>query len=67
MLLAEGIQLEGFGGDVPVVEVSGLTGQGLDNLVETISLVSELMDLRAEHDCRAVGHVLESKIHKGLG
>jgi translation initiation factor IF-2 len=67
MLLAEGIQLEEFGGEVPAVEVSGLTGQGLDNLMETVSLVSELMDIRAEPKGTAVGHVLESKNVKGFG
>jgi translation initiation factor IF-2 len=67
MLLAEGVQLEEFGGDVPAVEVSGLTGQGLDTLMETTSLVSELMDIRAEQQGTAVGYVLESKIVKGFG
>jgi len=67
MLLAEGVQLEDFGGDVPAVEVSGLTGQGLDNLMETVSLVAELMDVRAEKKDTAVGHVLESKVVKGFG
>ncbi|KAG8836202.1 hypothetical protein FRC18_011700 [Serendipita sp. 400] len=67
MLLAEGVQLEEFGGDVPAIEVSGLTGQGLDNLMETVSLVSELMDLRAEPKGTAIGHVLESKNEKGFG
>jgi len=66
-LLAEGIQLETFGGDVPSVEVSGLTGLGLDDLIETLSLMAEVQDLRAERDGPAYGHVLESKMHKGLG
>ncbi|KIM32536.1 hypothetical protein M408DRAFT_14808 [Serendipita vermifera MAFF 305830] len=67
MLLAEGVQLEEFGGDVPAVEVSGLTGQGLDNLMETVSLVAELKDIRAERHGMAVGFVLESKTVKGMG
>lgn len=67
MLLAEGVQLEEFGGDVPSVEVSGLTGKGLDNLMETVSLVAELMDIRAERQGTAVGYVLESKNLKGFG
>ncbi|CDO72883.1 hypothetical protein BN946_scf185002.g68 [Trametes cinnabarina] len=66
-LLAEGIQLEAFGGDVPVVHVSGLTGQGLDQLVETISAVAEMQDLRAEREGVLQGYVLESKVAKGLG
>ena len=67
MLLAEGVQLEEFGGDVPAVEVSGLTGQGLDNLMETVSLVAELKDIRAEQRGTAVGYVLESETVKGMG
>ncbi|KAL6305379.1 initiation factor 2 [Sparassis latifolia] len=66
-LLAEGLQLETFGGDVPSVQVSGLTGQGLDQLVETISLLSEMKDLRAEREGNVHGYVIESKLQKGLG
>ncbi|KAI0687126.1 initiation factor 2 [Cytidiella melzeri] len=66
-LLAEDVQLETFGGDVPVVHVSGLTGQGLPQLVETISLVAEMRDLRAEDSGTVQGYVLESKVDKGLG
>lgn len=66
-LLSEDIQLEVFGGDIPSVEVSGLTGLGLDNLVETLSAMAEMQDLRAERDGPIHGYILESKIHKGLG
>ena len=52
---------------MPSVEVSGLTGQGLDTLLETMALLSELQDLRAELDGPAHGRVLESKVQKGLG
>ncbi|KAA1474856.1 initiation factor 2 [Dentipellis sp. KUC8613] len=66
-LLVEGVHLEAIGGDIPSVEVSGLTGQGLDRLVETISAVAEMQDLHAERDGNVHGHVLESKIQKGFG
>ncbi|KAJ1307782.1 hypothetical protein OPQ81_001868 [Rhizoctonia solani] len=66
-LLTEGVQLEEFGGDVPSVEVSGLTGQGLDTLIETLSTLAEMAELRAEVDLRAHGRVLESRIDKGRG
>lgn len=66
-LLADGVQLETFGGDIPVVHVSGLTGQGLPQLVETISLVAELKDLRSPESGPAQGYVLESRVAKGLG
>ena len=67
MLLAEGLQLEVFGGDIPSVEVSGLTGARLDQLVETLSALAEMQELRAEQDGQVQGRVLESKVHKGLG
>jgi translation initiation factor IF-2 len=65
--MAEGVQLESYGGDIPGVEVSGLTGKGLDNLVETLSAMAEMQDLRAEYDGQVHGYVLESKVLKGLG
>ncbi|KAI6126205.1 initiation factor 2 [Pisolithus croceorrhizus] len=66
-LLAAGVSLEEYGGDVPCVEISGLTGRGLPDLIETLALMADVMDLRAERDCPAVGYVLESKVQKGLG
>ena len=65
--MTEGIQLESYGGDTPGVEVSGLTGLGLENLTETLSAMAELQDLRAERDGQVQGYVLESNIRKGLG
>ncbi|EJD44065.1 initiation factor 2 [Auricularia subglabra TFB-10046 SS5] len=66
-LMAEGIEIESLGGDVPAVEVSGLTGQGLDELVETISTVAEVMDLRAERTGPAQGSIIESQVVQGMG
>jgi translation initiation factor IF-2 len=66
-LLSEGIQLETFGGDVPCVEVSGLTGHGLNDLVETLSAMAECQELHAERDGPVHGCVIESKVHRGLG
>jgi translation initiation factor IF-2 len=61
------VQLEEFGGDVPCVEVSGLTGLGLDKLVETLSTLAEVKELRARRTGRAEGRVLESRVDKGRG
>jgi translation initiation factor IF-2 len=65
--MVENVQLEALGGDVPAVHVSGLTGKGLDELVEIISAVSELQDLRANRTGDVHGYILESKVQKGLG
>jgi translation initiation factor IF-2 len=56
-----------MGGDTPSVEVSGLTGQGLPALIENISLLAEVNELRAEIEGPVHGHVIESKVMKGLG
>ena len=66
-LMTEGIQVEDFGGDIPSINVSGLTGEGLPELLETLSVVSEMQDLRAEQSGSVYGHVLESNVQKGLG
>ncbi|KAI8581200.1 hypothetical protein K450DRAFT_233592 [Umbelopsis ramanniana AG] len=66
-LLQHEIQLEELGGDIPSVDVSGLTGKGLDELEENIVTLAEVLDLRAERNNTAEGVVLESNIEKGRG
>ncbi|KDN45590.1 P-loop containing nucleoside triphosphate hydrolase protein [Tilletiaria anomala UBC 951] len=66
-LLARGVELEEFAGDVPCVEVSGKTGAGLDLLEETLATLAELAELRAERTGPAEGYVLESRVEKGRG
>lgn len=62
------VHLEEIGGDVPAVEVSGLTGQNLDQLEETIVTLSEVLELRAEREgIKAEGVVIESQVEKGRG
>ena len=56
------VQIEDFGGDVQVVEVSGKTGQGMDSLEENIVTLSEMLDTRSEQDGMAEGWVIESSI-----
>ncbi|BED91779.1 MAG: translation initiation factor IF-2 [Candidatus Improbicoccus pseudotrichonymphae] len=62
-----GIVPEAWGGDVPFVGVSAKTGQGIDELLEMIILVSELKDLRANPNREANGTVIESRLDKGSG
>lgn len=66
-LMVEGVYLEEDGGDVPSVQVSGLKGIGLDELVETLATVAEVRDLRASRESKAEGFVLESRVEKGRG
>mgnify|MGYP002718888059 CR=1 FL=1 len=66
-LLTENVYLEEDGGDVQSVKVSGLSRIGLDDLVETLSTLAELRELRARRDGKAEGWVLESNIDRGIG
>lgn len=62
------VHLEEIGGDVPCVEVSGLTGKNLDQLEETIVTLSEILELKADKTSGAAeGVVIESQIEKGRG
>ncbi len=56
-----------FGPAVQLVPVSGLTGDGLDDLVDALVLQSEVMELRADQDAQAEGIVLDARIEKGIG
>ncbi|KAI9632388.1 uncharacterized protein MKK02DRAFT_19911 [Dioszegia hungarica] len=64
---AEGILLEEDGGDVPSVRVSGLKKEGLDKLVETLSTLAEIRELRARTTGKMEGYVLESRVDRGQG
>ena len=59
--------VEAMSGDVLDVEVSALTGQGLDTLLENIVLQSELQDLKANPNRAAEGAVIEAKLDTGRG
>ena len=58
---------EEWGGDTPVVKVSALTGQGIDELLEVINLQAEVMELEVATDGAAQGVVIESRLEKGRG
>lgn len=62
-----GIQPEAWGGDVMFVNISAKTGEGIDDLLERILLISELEQLKANPDRYATGTVIESKIDKSSG
>ncbi len=66
-LLAEQVVAEDFGGDVQMVEISAKTGQGIDDLLDAISLQAEVLELKAIADGRANGVVIESSLDKGRG
>ena len=58
---------EDWGGETMFVDVSALTGQGVDDLLEAISLQAELLELSAPEEGPARGVVVESRIERGRG
>ncbi|GAB3385630.1 translation initiation factor IF-2 [Lysobacter fragariae] len=66
-LLAEQVVAEDFGGDTQMVELSAKTGAGVDNLLDSILLQSEVLELKAVSTGRATGVVIESSLDKGRG
>ncbi|MCR6662122.1 MAG: translation initiation factor IF-2 [Luteimonas sp.] len=66
-LLAHDVVAEDFGGDTQMVELSAKTGQGVDDLLDGISLQAEVLELKAVAEGRATGVVVESSLDKGRG
>jgi translation initiation factor IF-2 len=66
--LAEaGIQPSEWGGDYEFVDVSAKTGQNLDRLLDTILVVAELQELKADPDSKPRGVTIEAHLDKGRG
>jgi translation initiation factor IF-2 len=66
-LLQHEVIVEKMSGDVQDVEVSAITGQGLDELLEAIALQAEILELKANPARAAVGAVIEAKLDVGRG
>ena len=68
-IITEGMDTTGseYGPPVQVIPTSGLTGQGLEELMEGLLLQSEVMDLRADNEAPGEGIVMDARIDKGLG
>ena len=58
---------QGWGGDVPMVEVSAKTGAGIESLLDTVLLVADMEELRADIDTPAEGLVIEAHMETGRG
>ena len=58
---------EDFGGEVPVVEVSGKSGIGIPDLIETIQLQADILELAASYSGPAEAMVLDAVVEKGRG
>ena len=66
-LLSYEVVPEQMGGDVQCLEVSAITGDGLDTLMEALTLQAEIMELKANPDRTAFGTVVEAKLERGRG
>jgi translation initiation factor IF-2 len=66
-LLAEGVYVEGYGGDIPCVPVSSKTGAGVDDLLETILLLAEFQDFKGNPTAQATGFVVETNMDQKRG
>jgi translation initiation factor IF-2 len=62
-----GIVSEDWGGDTIFVQVSAKENQGIDDLLEMVLLQAELLELKANPDKLAAGHVVEAKLDSGRG
>ena len=62
-----GVLTEDWGGDVPVVEVSAKSGQGIQDLLEELLLVAEISELKADPKRNARGLIIEASLDKGRG
>ena len=62
-----GLMPEEWGGDVPCVNISAKQGTGIDELLETVTVVAELAELKANPKRMAYGSVIEGRLDKGRG
>lgn len=66
-LAERGVEVEQWGGNVSCIEVSARTGAGMPQLLETLALEAEVLELKASKSARARGAVVESKLDPGKG
>lgn len=66
-LLQHSVQVEDFGGEVLVAEISAKTGEGIDELLEKVLLQAEMLELKANPDREAQGAVIEAQLDIGKG
>ena len=62
-----GLTPDSWGGDTTFVNISAKTGEGIDELLETILLTAEMQDLKANKNRYALGTVIEAKLDKNVG
>jgi len=66
-MVENGLTPEAWGGDIPFINISAKTGEGIDLLLETIETIAEVNDYKANPNRYATGSVIESKMDKNIG
>jgi len=66
-LAENGVYVEGYGGDTPVVEVSSVTGEGVDDFLDMIILMSEIDSKLAEREALGSGIIIEGRLDPKRG
>ena len=66
-LAENGIYVEGYGGNIPVIEISAVSGKGVDEFLDMIALMSELEGKTAEKDTLGSGVIIESRLDPKRG
>ena len=66
-LMEHGMVAEDYGGEIPMIQVSAKTGDGIPKLMEMIQLQAEIMELKADPQRQAQGVVIESRVDTGKG
>ena len=63
----EGLTPEEWGGDIPYLKISAKTGEGVNELIDTLLAIAEVSELKANPNRYAIGTVIESRIDKQMG
>ena len=66
-MVENGLTPEAWGGDIPFINISAKTGEGIDLLLETIETIAEVNNYKANPNRYATGSVVESKMDKNVG
>lgn len=66
-LLEQAVYVEGYGGDIPCVPISSVTGAGIDDLLETILLLAEFQEFTGDPSLPASGFVVEANMDQQRG
>ena len=61
------VLVEAWGGKIQDIEISAKTGKGMETLMESLLLETDVLELKSNKDCEAKGTVVDSRLDKGLG